>query len=160
MKKVPVTQKKEKLQCFRRHTIPYKKFLHISEKNPENLIIAKIIGQTRYRTLEVFLQFFVYFHNLFITYFFVNLLPLVVARAVKNCTEGGTWWSDVTVGEHTDYSQCLSGRGLQDKIDVSAEILRLYDKVCLFLAFLTDIFKEPNQRWLSISKFILLFFFT
>lgn len=73
-----------------------------------------------------------YFHNLFITYFFVNLLPLVVARAVKNCTEGGTWWSDVTVGEHTDYSQCLSGRGLQDKIDVSAEILRLYDKVCLF----------------------------
>lgn len=101
-----------------------------------------------------------YFHNLFITYFFVNLLPLVVARAVKNCTEGGTWWSDVTVGEHTDYSQCLSGRGLQDKIDVSAEILRLYDKVCLFLAFLTDIFKEPNQRWLSISKFILFFFFT
>lgn len=135
MKKVPVTQKKEKLQCFRRHTIPYKKFLHISEKNPENLIIAKIIGQTRYRTLEVFLQFFVYFHNLFITYFFVNLLPLVVARAVKNCTEGGTWWSDVTVGEHTDYSQCLSARSLQDKIDVSAQIIDYnYDKLCSSLA--------------------------
>lgn len=39
------------------------------------------------------------------------------ARAVKNCTERGVWWSDVTLGEHTDYSQCLSGRSLQDKID-------------------------------------------
>lgn len=69
------------------------------------------------------------------TYYFVNLLPLVVARAVKNCTKGGTWWSDVTVGEHTDYSQCLSARSLQDKIDVSSQIIDYnYDKLCSSLA--------------------------
>lgn len=56
------------------------------------------------------------------------------------------WWFDVIVGEYMDYSQCLSGWGLQDKIDVSVEILCLYmyDKVCLFLVFLIDIFKELN----------------
>lgn len=54
------------------------------------------------------------------------------------------WWFDVIVGEYMDYSQCLSGWGLQDKIDVSVEILFLYDKVCLFLVFLIDIFKELN----------------
>lgn len=67
------------------------------------------------------------------------------------------WWSDVTWGEHTDYSQCLSGRSLQDKIDVSVEIRNLYDKVCSSFASFTDIFKDPNQPWLSNSKFRLNF---
>ncbi|XP_078321469.1 F-box/LRR-repeat protein 18-like [Crassostrea virginica] len=39
------------------------------------------------------------------------------ARALKNCTQEGRWWRSEAEGEHTDYSQCLSGVGLQDKID-------------------------------------------
>lgn len=138
MKSTLQEKKKLRFKSVRQHTIPYNQFLRKSE----NWIIAKITGQTPL----VFRQFH-FFNNIIITYnYFVNF---VVARAVKNCTERGVWWSDVTLGEHTDYSQCLSGRSLQDKIDVSAEIINLYDIQFVRLWNFFLLTSSKTQLWLS-----------